>query len=112
MGKMVKFPDPADEELLSAADLARAVRTELKIRHAEARVIVLRIFLEIRKALAQGRTVELRGLGTFRKKPSRVRWGRDFSRGRRIPLKPAEKISFKVGRKLRSQLKAAGQNRA
>ena len=92
---------------VTKSDLIRAVRTELKITPQEARVIVDAIFHEIVTAVLSGEKVELRGIGTFRKKASPERWGRDFRSRQPVRLPAGVRISYKVSRKLRTLLKTA-----
>ena len=87
--------------------LIKAVTEELGIRREEACEVVETIFSEIVAAVARGERVELRGIGTFRKRMSAVRRGRDFKAGREIDLHPVGRVAFKVSRKLR---KAVARN--
>ncbi len=108
---MVKFPMSSGEQPLAMSDLVRAVRAELKVRQAEARSIVGLIFREIMEAVARGDRVELRGIGTLKKRASNRRWGRDFKAGSPLRVNPGGRVSFKVSRKLRSILRNAGHGR-
>lgn len=92
---------------VTKSDLVRAVRTELTITPQEARVIVDAIFQEIITAMLGGDKVELRGIGTFRKKATPERWGRDFRLRQPLRLPAGARISYKVSRKLRARFKAA-----
>jgi len=89
---------------LNRSDLVGLVKTGLGVRRQEARVIVDAVFNDIISAIARGETVELRGVGTFKKKSSHTRWGRDFSAQRALKLDAGARVSFKVSRKLRGSL--------
>ena len=89
---------------LTRSDLVRMVKQELGVRRGEARIIVGAIIREIMAAIARGEKVELRGIGTFRRKVSPARWGRDFGAKRALRLGAGRRVSFKVSRKLRSRL--------
>jgi integration host factor subunit beta len=106
---MVKFPRRSGETPLAISDIVRAVRIELRVRQGEARSIVECMLREIREAVVRGDRVELRGIGTFKKRVSGARWGMDFKSGRRIRVPPGARIGFKISRKLRARLRA-GKN--
>lgn len=94
---------------LNRSDLVDLVKSGLGVRRHEARVIVDTVLGEIISAIARGETVELRGVGTFRKKSSHARWGRNFSTKRALKLDAGARVSFKVSRKLRGQLSGGGR---
>ena len=105
MGMMVKFRPRSVETPVTMSDLVRAVRMRLKVRPVEARSIVLRVFREIREAVARGEKVELRGIGTFSRKVSKPRWGRDFRQRRPVRVPGSARVGFKISRKLRARLR-------
>jgi len=70
-------------------------------------VIVDAVLKRIRDSVAAGDTVELRDLGTFRRKASGPRWGRDFKSAKPVRLEGGWRLSFRVSRKLRRQLGSA-----
>ena len=92
---------------VTKSELIRAVRVGLRVRPQEARIIVDTIFREIITAVLRGEKVELRGIGTFRKRASPPRWGRDFRSRRAVRLPEGVRISYKVSRKLRARLNVA-----
>ena len=69
-------------------------------------MIVDEILRGIMDAVARGEKVELRGVGTFRKRASPARWGRDFGRGERVRVPAGERIGYRVSRRLRARLAA------
>jgi len=95
---------------LNRSDLVGLVKSGLGIRRQEARVIVDTVFGEIISSIGRGETVELRGVGTFRKKSSHARWGRDFNTHKALKLGAGTRVSFKVSRKLRGRLSGEGRN--
>ena len=101
---------------LTRSDLVDLVKSGLGVRRHEARVIVDTVFGAIIAAIARGETVELRGVGTFKKKPSPARWGRDFRTRKALRLGVGARVSFKVSRKLRKRLsepsRAEGRSRS
>lgn len=68
--------------------------------------VILKVVMS---AIARGEKVELRGIGTFRRRVSPARWGRDFGARRALRLDPGKRVSFKVSRKLRNRLASAGR---
>ena len=99
---------------LNRSDLVGLVKSGLGVRRQEARVIVDAVFGGIISAIARGETVELRGVGTFRRKSSHARWGRDFNTQKALKLDAGARVGFKVSRKLRKRLSegARGEGRA
>ena len=91
---------------LAKSDLVRAVRDALGLRARESRVVVERVFDTITKALMRGERVELRGIGTFRRKMSPSRWARDFTSGRPVRVSGQPRVSFRMSRTLRLALNA------
>lgn len=89
------------------SDLVRAVKAELGIRSEEARVIVEAVFRGIMDAVARGEKVELRGIGTFRRKPAPARWARDFGRGEPVRVAAGSRVSYRVSRRLRARLNSS-----
>ena len=79
-----------------------ASNPHLYLRDAER--IVVTVFEEITRALAQGDRVELRGFGAFSVKTRPARLGRNPRTGK--PVKVAKKFSpyFKTGKQLREKL--------
>ncbi len=94
---------------MTKSELVSAVRVELGIRPAEARVIVDTIFREIIASVVRGDKVELRGIGTFKIKALPPRWGRDFRAQRAMRLPATTRVSYKIGRQLRARLNASRQ---
>lgn len=92
---------------LAKSDLVQAVRGALGPRGREARLVVDRAFDAIVEAVGAGERVELRGIGTFRRKVSPPRWARDFRSGRPVRVAGAPRVSFRISRTLRAALNAA-----
>jgi len=97
---------------LNRSDLVGLVKSGLGVRRNEARIIVDTVFMEIISAIARGETVELRGVGTFTRKRSSTRWGRDFHAGKALKLSAGARVGFKVSRKLRKRLLEVSKNDA
>jgi nucleoid DNA-binding protein len=112
MGLVVKAGGPSSIVALTRGALVRLVRERLKVRTGEAKVVVDAILNRIRDSVAAGDTVELRDLGTFRRKAVGPRWGRDFRSARPVRLEGGWRLSFRVSRKLRRELGGAGMPRA
>jgi integration host factor subunit beta len=92
---------------LAKSDLVRAIRHALGLRAREARLVVDRVLEAIAEAVARGDRVELRGIGTFRRRISPGRIARDFRSGRAVRVRRRSRVSFRMSRSLRGALAAA-----
>jgi len=104
MGLVVKALGNGGIVALTRGELIQRVRERLRVRPREAAVIVDAVLNRIRDSVAAGDTVELRDLGTFRRKASGPRWGRDFKSRKPVRLEGGWRLSFRVSRKLRREL--------
>ncbi|MDR3325395.1 MAG: integration host factor subunit beta [Spirochaetaceae bacterium] len=89
-------------EKLTKADIIDSVYLKSGMNRLNVRAIYDLIFTEIKGALAGGRTVELRGVGTFE---VRVRKGRKVARnprtGEAVPAPPHRVVAFRPGQELK-----------
>ncbi len=91
---------------LTRSDLERAVRRALGLRAREARPVVDGVLDAVVEAVARGDRVELRGIGTFRRRSSPPRVARDFRSGRAIRARGRYSVGFRMSRSLRAALDA------
>ncbi len=82
------------------------MQRDVGVRAREARAIVDAIFSEIMESVVRGEIVELRGIGTFRRKASASRWGRDFTSRQAMRVPAGVRVSYRISRQLRARLKA------
>ena len=91
---------------LAKSDLERTIRRALGLRVREARLVVDRVLDAIVEAVARGDRVELRGIGTFRRRSSPGRVARDFRSERSIRVRGRSGVGFRMSRSLRGALNA------
>jgi integration host factor subunit beta len=90
------------------AEIIDAIYQKSDMHRADIKLVLDTIFDSIKEALISGRTVELRGFGTF---GVRVRKGRSKGRNPRtgeiIPVSPHATVFFRAGREIKREI---GQN--
>ncbi len=81
-------------------DIIRQVveRTGLPRNKAEAAVDI--IFDRLKKALAAGERIELRGFGVFNVRPRKTGIGRNPRTGTEVTITPGRAVRFKPGKEL------------
>jgi integration host factor subunit beta len=89
-------------EKLTKADIIDSVYLKSGMRRLDIKAAYDLIFTEIKDALVDGRTVELRGVGTFE---LRLRKGRRVARnprtGEAVPAPPHRVVAFRPGQDLK-----------
>lgn len=86
-------------ELIAA--LARS-HDELKVKDVD--MIARLVFDTMSEALAQGREIELRGLGSFRMRKYSSRQARNPGTGAKVDLGPRQGILFRPGKEMKERL--------
>jgi integration host factor subunit beta len=93
-------------EKWTKADIIDAAYVRTGLNKAYIREIYECIFTEIKTALVAGKTVELRGIGTFK---TALRSGRATARnprtGEAISIEPRRAVSFRPGQELRAAVR-------
>jgi nucleoid DNA-binding protein len=88
------------EHALIKQDIVHRVieRTGLPRNKAEAAVDT--IFESLKKALAEGERIELRGFGVFNVRPRKTGIGRNPRTGAEVTITPGKAVRFKPGKEL------------
>ncbi|MCR5612388.1 HU family DNA-binding protein [Treponema sp.] len=93
------------DEKLTKNDLIESVYLNTKIERHDVQVVVESLLEQIKTSLEDGKTIELRGFGTFEK---RLRKGRDKARnpktGEIVSVEPHYVSVFRAGKELKQSL--------
>lgn len=89
---------------MNKTDLTQALAAQMAIPVKEAKSIVDTIIETITDALAEGRSVEIRGFGSFQVRDYEAYTGRNPKTGAEIKVAPKKLPFFKVGKELREQM--------
>jgi DNA-binding protein HU-beta len=76
------------------------IRTGLTKTKAE--IAVETVFASMKKALAKGDRIELRGFGVFNVKPRKTGIGRNPRTGEEVNIPPGKAVRFKPGKELQA----------
>lgn len=79
-------------------ELGRMVGTELGIDFVRGREVVEATIEAIKKVMAEGGVVSLRGFGNFKMKTTAPRMGRNPQTGEPVPIPAKTKLTFKVSK--------------
>ncbi len=93
---------------MNKVDLARKLSRKFGFTRREASVIVDHIITALAKELAQGRRVELRGLGTFGTRHRKPSVGRVVKTGQTVAVPALRRVYFRPGRELKEIRKESG----
>ena len=88
--------------------IAELAASNPHLRQTDVELIVLTIFDEITGALARGRRVELRGLGTFEVKRRNARVGRNPRTGEEVAVDEKVLPHFRTSRVMHEKLNRSG----
>jgi nucleoid DNA-binding protein len=92
-------PQPPEHALIKQDIVHRVIeRTGLPRNKAEAAVDT--IFESLKKALAEGERIELRGFGVFNVRPRKTGIGRNPRTGAEVTITPGKAVRFKPGKEL------------
>jgi DNA-binding protein HU-beta len=88
--------------LLIKLDLVNDVVNRTGITKTKAEIAVETVFGSMKKALAKGERIELRGFGVFNVKPRKTGIGRNPRTGAEVNILPGKAVRFKPGKELQS----------
>ncbi len=83
-------------------DIINEVVNRTGLTKTRAEVAVDTVFLAMKKALAVGDRIELRGFGVFNVKPRKTGIGRNPRTGDVVNIPPGKAVRFKPGKELHS----------
>jgi integration host factor subunit beta len=86
---------------MNNSDLVNALKNRTALSTKEAKNFCNTFFGAIKKSLAKGDRVEIRGFGSFMVKNYKAYTGRNPKSGEKIHVPPKKLPSFKVGKKLK-----------
>jgi DNA-binding protein HU-beta len=83
-------------------DIINEVVNRTGITRSQGEVAVETVFDSIKKALAIGDRIELRGFGVFNVRPRKTGIGRNPRTGAEVSIPPGKVVRFKPGKELQS----------
>ena len=83
-------------------DLVSEIVNRTGITKTKAEIAVETVFDSMKKALARGDRIELRGFGVFNVKPRKTGIGRNPRTGQEVSIPPGKAVRFKPGKELQS----------
>jgi DNA-binding protein HU-beta len=83
-------------------DIINEVVSKTGITKTKAELAVETVFASMKKAMAQGERIELRGFGVFNVRPRKTGIGRNPRTGAEVSIPPGRAIRFKPGKELQS----------
>jgi DNA-binding protein HU-beta len=83
-------------------DIINEVVTKTGITKTKAELAVETVFDSMKKALAGGDRIELRGFGVFNVRPRKTGIGRNPRTGAEVNIPPGKAVRFKPGKELQS----------
>ncbi len=81
-------------------DIVNEVVERTGITKTKAEVAVETVFQSMKKALARGDRIELRGFGVFNVRPRKTGIGRNPRTGAIVTIPPGKSVRFKPGKEL------------
>ena len=90
------------ETLVIKLDIINEVVTKTGITKTKAEMAVETVFESMKKALANGDRIELRGFGVFNVRPRKTGIGRNPRTGAEVSIPPGKAVRFKPGKELQS----------
>jgi DNA-binding protein HU-beta len=95
------FPERR-ERLVIKLDIINEVVSRTGITKTKAELAVEAVFETMKKALARGDRIELRGFGVFNVRPRKTGIGRNPRTGAEVNIPPGKAVRFKPGKELQS----------
>jgi DNA-binding protein HU-beta len=92
----------AREARVIKLDFVNLIVGRTNISRAKAEQAVETVFDMLKKALAEGRRIELRRFGVFSVRPRKTGIGRNPRTGEEVSIPPGKAVRFKPGKELRS----------
>ncbi|MGH9400620.1 MAG: HU family DNA-binding protein [Terriglobia bacterium] len=83
-------------------DIVNQVVDRTGITKTKAEIAVETVFEAMKKALAKGDRIELRGFGVFNVRPRKTGIGRNPRTGEEVSIPPGKAVRFKPGKDLQS----------
>ena len=83
-------------------DIINEVVAKTGITKTKAELAVETVFESMKKALAAGNRIELRGFGVFNVRPRKTGIGRNPRTGAEVSIPPGRAVRFKPGKELQS----------
>ena len=83
-------------------DIITEVVNRTGLTKTKAEVAVETVFESMKRALAHGDRIELRGFGVFNVKPRKTGIGRNPRTGEEVSIPPGKAVRFKPGKELQS----------
>jgi DNA-binding protein HU-beta len=83
-------------------DIINEVVARTGITKTKAELAVETVFESMKKALAHGNRIELRGFGVFNVRPRKTGIGRNPRTGAEVSIPPGKAVRFKPGKELQS----------
>lgn len=83
-------------------DIINEVVTKTGITKSKAEAAVETVFESMKRALANGDRIELRGFGVFNVRPRKTGIGRNPRTGAEVNIPPGKAVRFKPGKELQS----------
>lgn len=83
-------------------DIVNEVVDRTGITKTKAEIAVETVFGSMKKALAHGDRIELRGFGVFNVRPRKTGIGRNPRTGQEVSIPPGKAVRFKPGKELQS----------
>jgi len=83
-------------------DIVNEVVNRTGITKTKAEAAVETVFDSLKKALAEGERIELRGFGVFNVKARKTGVGRNPRTGEEVSIQPGKAVRFKPGKELQT----------
>ena len=83
-------------------DIINEVVNRTGVTKTKAELAVETVFESMKRALAKGERIELRGFGVFNVKPRKTGIGRNPRTGAEVNIPPGRAVRFKPGKELQS----------
>src|SRR5262249_3607332 len=100
---LVVFPQIASgEPSMIKLDIINEVVNKTGITKTKAELAVETVFESMKKSLAKGDRIELRGFGVFNVRPRKTGIGRNPRTGAEVSIPPGKAVRFKPGKELQS----------
>jgi DNA-binding protein HU-beta len=90
------------EPLVIKLDIINEVVAKTGITKTKAELAVETVFESMKKSLAAGNRIELRGFGVFNVRPRKTGIGRNPRTGAEVSIPPGRAVRFKPGKELQS----------
>lgn len=90
---------------MNKLELIQRVSRGAGVSRAQSARALKSLVAALRETLREGGKISLSGLGTFKVKARKARWGRNPVTGERLPIPAGRKISFRPSLSLRTLVK-------